>query len=148
MAVSSGWSQDMVSNLSFCPLTLPTCHSHRGTSSRPLFCTKQMNSHFKSTETVKRTRLLRVHVCLTQTTSSSGIGLPSFDGRMPASVQSRLCPPERGLFSDCSLIPFLSLNLTPITDVPLCRGPGEILVVSLKASWLAHKANPILEFLL
>lgn len=46
------------------------------------------------------------------------------------------------------LIPIFSLNLTLVTDVPLCAGPREILVVNLKASWPEHKRNLIPLFLL
>lgn len=51
-------------------------------------------------------------------------------------------------FLTTPLIPIFSLNLTLVTDVPLCAGPREILVVNLKASWLEYKRNPIPLFLL
>lgn len=45
-------------------------------------------------------------------------------------------------FPDYSLIPFCSLNLTPVMSAPLRTEPREILGVSVKASWFVCKRNP------
>lgn len=129
------WSQDMVLTLE-----VPACTpSHLPLSPWLLFWCRTVSDHFKRTENVKRIHLWRAPACLTQTASSPERSA-SLEVRIPAALRSAFAPPERG-FSWLLPNHYFSLSLIPITDVPPCAGPGEIPVVSPKASWLGHKRN-------